>query len=113
MAVMKHLTGLTKWGITIAASIHQPRQEIFQAFDRILIMSEGFQVYLARPAYAHHWFADVLGLPYDPELDGTIADWLISIVSITFFKPKESAGRWATFLFIYAPVSCKTIHLAV
>ena len=93
MAVMGHLVGLTKKGITIAASIHQPRQEVFQSFDRILVMAEGYLVYNAPPGHALHWFSEVLGLPYDVDMDGTVADWLISVVSITFFKSKESAAR--------------------
>lgn len=96
LAVMKHLIGLTKWGLTIAASIHQPSQDIFETFDRILIMSEGYQVYLAPPAYTQHWFSNVLGLPYDVDIDGTVADWVISLVSVTFFKSKEAAGRQST-----------------
>ena len=44
LAVIEHLIALTNAGHTIACSIHQPRQEIFAAFDKVLIMSEGRQV---------------------------------------------------------------------
>ena len=43
LAMVKHLVALTRLGHTIACSIHQPRQEIFNAFDSVLILSEGFQ----------------------------------------------------------------------
>ena len=44
LAVVKHLIKLTNAGHSIACSIHQPRQEIFASFDKILLMSEGRQV---------------------------------------------------------------------
>ena len=36
LAVMNHLIHLTDYGLTIVASIHQPRQEIYEAFDKVL-----------------------------------------------------------------------------
>ena len=42
--MIEHLIALTNAGHTIACSIHQPRQEIFAAFDKVLIMAEGRQV---------------------------------------------------------------------
>lgn len=44
LAVVKHLIALTNSGHSVACSIHQPRQEIFASFDKILLMSEGRQV---------------------------------------------------------------------
>ena len=41
---MKHLIALTNSGHSVACSIHQPRQEIFASFDKIMLMSEGRQV---------------------------------------------------------------------
>ena len=35
LAVMNHLIHLTDYGLTIVASIHQPRQEIYEAFDKV------------------------------------------------------------------------------
>ena len=46
LAVVKHLIALTNSGHSVACSIHQPRQEIFASFDKILLMSEGRQVCL-------------------------------------------------------------------
>ena len=83
---MRHLISLTEVGLTVVASIHQPRQEIFESFNQVLVLSEGFQMFLAPPSYALHWFHNVLEFPYDMSMDGTVADWLITIVSISFNK---------------------------
>ena len=44
LAMVRHLIGLTRLGHTVACSIHQPRQDIFNAFDAIMILSEGHLV---------------------------------------------------------------------
>lgn len=90
LAVMKHLISLTDLGLTIVASIHQPRQEIFEAFDHVLVLSEGYQMFLAPPSYALHWFRNVMEFPYNMNIDGTVADWLITVVSVNFMKGKNS-----------------------
>jgi ABC-type multidrug transport system ATPase subunit len=36
LAVMKYLQTLAYQGHTIISTIHQPRQEIFEAFDKVL-----------------------------------------------------------------------------
>lgn len=90
---MNHLIELTHYGLTVVASIHQPRQEIFEAFDKVLVLSEGYQLYFAPPSFCMQWFHNVMGFPYDVDIDGTIADWLIGLVSITFYKDKQAAER--------------------
>ena len=94
LAVMKHLIGLTNLGLTVVASIHQPRQAIFDSFEQVLILSEGYQMFLAPPSYALHWFHNVLEFPYDMHIDGTVADWLITIVAISFSKGKGGKKRY-------------------
>lgn len=44
LSVIKYLISLTSLGHTVACSIHQPRQEIFNAFHKVVILSEGYQV---------------------------------------------------------------------
>ena len=58
-----------------------------------MILSEGYLMFLAPPAYALHWFKNVMEFPYDIDIDGTVADWLISTVSVTFYKSKDAAAR--------------------
>lgn len=61
----------------------------------MIVLSEGYQMFLAPPEYALHWFQHVLEYPYDAHLDGTVADWLITVISITFAKRKSGKKRWA------------------
>ena len=96
---MKHLVGLTESGLTVVASIHQPRQEIFESLDKVAIFSEGHQLFLAPPAFALPWFHRVLGFPYDADVDGTVADWLITTVSLSFRKNQWAAARSVASLF--------------
>ena len=60
---------------------------------QVMILSEGYLMFLAPPAYALHWFKNVMEFPYDIDIDGTVADWLISTVSVTFYKSKDAAAR--------------------
>ncbi|KAK9790764.1 hypothetical protein WJX73_010230 [Symbiochloris irregularis] len=84
LSMVRHIVSLTRLGHTIACSIHQPRQEIFNAFDKVVILSEGHQVYIDPPGGCCQWFNGGLGYAYRPEEDGTVADWVITLVSIRF-----------------------------
>lgn len=95
LAVMKYLNALTDHGHTVISSIHQPRQEIFSTFDKVLILSEGYLLYLAPPAFVVPWFGEVLGFPYVKERDGTVADWLITVIAVGFRKGESSKARLA------------------
>lgn len=43
-----------------------------------------FQVYYSSPKRCCQWFNGELGYEYYPEEDGTVADWIISLVNIRF-----------------------------
>ena len=89
LAVMKYLHSLTHIGHTIVTTIHQPRPEIFKSFDKLLVMSEGYQMFLAPPSFVMPWFHDVLLIPYDPKKDGTVADWLLGAIAVQFQTQSE------------------------
>ena len=36
---------LAFWGIAIIATIHQPSAEIFNIFDRVILLADGFTIY--------------------------------------------------------------------
>ena len=93
LAVMSYLHTLAGEGHTIVSTIHQPRQEIFASFDKLLVLSEGYQLYLAPPSFVVRWFSEVLKYPYDRSRDGTDSDWLMSIVAVGFEKGKEEKAR--------------------
>lgn len=93
LAVMKYLNSLTQLGHTIVSTIHQPRQEIFASFDKILVLSEGYQMFFASPEYILPWFRDILGIPYRKEVDGTVADWLLGAIAVQFQTSKAEDGK--------------------
>lgn len=84
LAVMKYLNSLSHLGHTIVSTIHQPRQEIFKSFDKLLLMSEGYLMFLAPPSYVLPWFNEILGIPYNKAKHGTVADWLLGAVAVSF-----------------------------
>ncbi|EGG14347.1 ABC transporter G family protein [Cavenderia fasciculata] len=45
LVVMNTLTSLTKKGVTVIASIHQPRTEIFSLFKKIMVVVKGRMIY--------------------------------------------------------------------
>lgn len=93
LAVMSYLRTLSGEGHTIVSTIHQPRQEIFASFDKLLVLSEGYLLYLAPPSYAVRWFSEVLKYPYERARDSTESDWLLSIVAVGFQKSTEEKAR--------------------
>ena len=48
------------------------------------------QMYLHPPLECVDWFHIELGWPYDPDEDGAVADWVISVVS-TGFQSAQNA----------------------
>lgn len=48
---------------TIVCAIHQPRSSIFQMFDRVCILQQGYSVYFGRPAGVVPYFEQLLGQP--------------------------------------------------
>jgi hypothetical protein len=65
---------------------------------QVVVLSEGYQLYFGSPESAPTWFDWGLGYPYDPDRDGSVSDWLIDLISISFQKPKDFAERWAFHL---------------
>ncbi|QDZ23677.1 ABC transporter [Chloropicon primus] len=77
--VLKCLNFLTASGMTIIASIHQPKSSIFHLFDQIhVLMKGGYVVYTGPKNYVTRYF-DHLGFVM-PELENP-ADFIIDIVS--------------------------------
>lgn len=60
-AVMKRIQVLAREGRTIVCSIHQPSPEVFDRFDKLLLLSRG-QVMYVGPAKAAIRFFDSLGI---------------------------------------------------
>ena len=92
--VAEHLALLANMGHTVIASIHQPRPAIFDRFNKVVVLSEGHQVYLGAPSQCVDWFQTHLGYPYTAVHDGNVPDWIMDTVSVGFTKPAAFAARW-------------------
>lgn len=77
--VLQVLKGLANKGKTIIITIHQPSSELFNLFDKILLMAEGSVAFLGTPMQASQFFTD-LGIPcpsnYNP------ADYFVQKLAI-------------------------------
>lgn len=91
---MHYLSHLASIGHTIIASIHQPRPIIFDSFNKVAILSEGYQLYLGPPEGCVEWFQEHIKIPYLPERDGNVPDWVMDSVSVAFTKPLSVAQRY-------------------
>ena len=97
---MEHLGMLANRGHTIIASIHQPRPAIFDRFNKVVVLSEGHQIYMGPPSLTVDWFHNHLGYSYSVARDGNVPDWIMDTVSIGFHKPATVAARCAYCMMI-------------
>lgn len=57
MSIVESMKRLAKQGKTIICTIHQPSSEVFEKFDRLLLMAEGRLAYLGELNEAARFFA--------------------------------------------------------
>ena len=78
--VVDILSGLSRAGVTVLLSIHQPRPDIFRLLDRVLVMSStGGVIYSGPSATAESHFASMEYVPRKPE-DVNAADFMLDTV---------------------------------
>lgn len=109
--VMHYLSHLASIGHTIIASIHQPRPIIFDSFNKVAILSEGYQLYLGPPEGCVNWFQEHIKIPYLPERDGNVPDWVMDSVSVAFTKPLSVAQRYCFFTTAHLPLRMKVSQI--
>ncbi|KAF3908868.1 hypothetical protein AA313_de0202357 [Arthrobotrys entomopaga] len=85
MLTLKHLA---KKGRTIITTIHQPRSEIWNLFDRVILLSRGKPVYSGTQANALSYFSS---LGYDLPEHFNPADYLIDTSAIDSRTPEAEA----------------------
>ncbi|KAI9644602.1 hypothetical protein NHQ30_006623 [Ciborinia camelliae] len=56
LSIIGLLKALCRLGITIICILHQPRLEIFQSLDRLLLLANGQEIYFAKAADAIEYF---------------------------------------------------------
>eukprot|EP01120_Amphizonella_sp_Union-15-10_P001712 TRINITY_DN11859_c0_g1_i2.p1 TRINITY_DN11859_c0_g1~~TRINITY_DN11859_c0_g1_i2.p1 ORF type:complete len:633 (+),score=88.25 TRINITY_DN11859_c0_g1_i2:70-1968(+) len=77
LGVMEQISKLAKTGRTIVCTIHQPRSTIFELFDRLMILSNGWVVYFGSSKDAIDYFG-ALYLRIKPQVNP--ADFLLDVV---------------------------------
>eukprot|EP00884_Botryococcus_braunii_P015155 jgi/Botrbrau1/23640/Bobra.55_2s0027.1 len=85
LVLMEHLKGLALGGRTLLCSIHQPRHHIWEMFDSMALISEGYLIYFGPPTQAVPWFREEHGLEFDAHTCGASSDWLLDQVSVHFY----------------------------
>ncbi len=58
-SIMKTLKALTRLGMTIVTIIHQPRQEIFDSLDSLVLLGEGRMIYRGPTSGIQSHFGDL------------------------------------------------------
>ena len=87
---MRILRALAKSGRTIIQTIHQPNSEIFETFDRLLLLSQGKIIYFNETDKSVNYF-DSIGFPC-PGLTNP-ADFFMTIMSIESIEPDEEVTK--------------------
>jgi len=80
-ALMATLKALARAGHSIAVVVHQPRTEIFNLFDNLLLLSRGKAVYSGRPDGVQAYLESVPTVTPLPSMTG-IADWVMDVISL-------------------------------
>ena len=63
---------------------------------QVLVLSEGHQLYFGPPEQVTDWFSGCLGYSFRPGQHGSVADWLMDLVSVGFSKPAAMGGTTMT-----------------
>lgn len=77
-SIMRLLRALSRLGVTTIAIVHQPREQIFAAFDHLLVLAQGRSVYSGPTDQVQRYFEN-LGFAFPQR--GNPADTLIDITT--------------------------------
>ncbi|CAB1099125.1 ABC [Ectocarpus sp. CCAP 1310/34] len=78
LSITHVLRTLTRKGMIVVCSIHQPRSNIFSEFDKVLLLSKGNTVYYGSRSSIVKYF-EALGLELPPETNS--ADWILDLTT--------------------------------
>lgn len=88
--VMRTLKDLAKSGRTIVQTIHQPNSDIFELFDKLMLLAQGKVIYFNEASLAVNYFA---GIGHRcPELTNP-ADFFMSVMSIESIELEDIDGN--------------------
>ncbi|KAK6000165.1 hypothetical protein QM012_004153 [Aureobasidium pullulans] len=77
-SIMRLLKAISRLGVTVIAIVHQPREDIFVAFDQLLLLAKGSQVYAGATEDVVPYFED---LGYRFPLRSNPADIMMDIIT--------------------------------
>ena len=100
-SVMETLKELSKQGRTIIQTIHQPNSDIFEMFDRLMLLAKGKVIYFNEARLAVDYFS---GIGFKcPELSNP-SDYFMSIMSIETIEQDEidAVGYHVSVQTVYA-----------
>ncbi|KAL5385608.1 hypothetical protein DPSP01_004721 [Paraphaeosphaeria sporulosa] len=78
MALIDLLKKISETGVIVVCILHQPRQEIFDALDHVMLMADGMQLYEGSPGEAAGYFCSQ---GFDIPKDANPADCLLDIAA--------------------------------
>ncbi|KAJ3058638.1 hypothetical protein HK102_010384, partial [Quaeritorhiza haematococci] len=87
LSVMTTIKSLARKNRTVILTIHQPRSEIFDMFDKLLLLSKGRATYFGPSADAVQYFEE---LGYECPFGWNVADFLLDIISSDPLKPSQT-----------------------
>ena len=77
--IVEVMADLAKSGRTVISTIHQPNSEIFEKFDKLMLMAQGHTIYLNKAHLAVEYFSSV---GYSCPQQTNPADYFMEIMSI-------------------------------
>ncbi|KYQ91489.1 ABC transporter G family protein [Tieghemostelium lacteum] len=91
LSIMKILLGLTKKGVTVVCSIHQPRSEIWQLFNKVMVLVKGKMIYAGTDVMGYYE-----GLGYTCPNNVNPADFVLdaSVEMGESAKYNEICAKW-------------------
>jgi ABC-type multidrug transport system ATPase subunit len=91
-SVMETLRDLAQAGRTVISTIHQPNSDIFEMFDRLMLLAQGKIIYFNEARLAVDYFASINFRC--PELSNP-ADYFMSIMSIESQEEDDTDDKQA------------------
>lgn len=85
MMIMSLIAQYCKKGIMVLCTIHQPRNAIWDLFDKVLVMSDGRQLYFGEAKECFTWFSTTLDYPKHKSTT-TDVDYILDLVNVNFTK---------------------------
>ena len=91
-SVMETLRDLAQTGRTVISTIHQPNSDIFEMFDRLMLLAQGKIIYFNEARLAVDYFASIG--QRCPELSNP-ADYFMSMMSIESHEEEDTEDKQA------------------